>query len=62
MAKINAAKKKMFGLKNEYYHYRKKVNSEHPFSGSDVVLFRSQKQSREVIKEDIGWYEAKLKR
>ena len=31
------------------------------FSISDVVSFRAPKQPREVLKDDLNWYEAKLK-
>ena len=59
VTKINASKK-VLAIKNEYYKWRKKVHLK-TFPISDVVSFRAPKQPREVLKDDLNWYEAKLK-
>ena len=59
VTKVNATKK-VLAVKSEYYKWRKKVHSK-TFPSSDPVSFRAPKQPREVLKDDINWYEAKLR-
>ena len=52
---------KVLSQKSDYYKSLKSAHAKSKFSPDVFVSFRAKKQPKETLKEDIEWYEAKLK-
>ena len=47
-------------IKTGYYKAKKNAQAAVRFNSAEIVSFKADKQLREVLKEDIEWYKAKL--